>query len=330
MSAASGVLLLIGFGASAYAVLGGADFGAGLWWATTARRGRARERELLSRAIGPVWEANHVWLIFTVIATLSAFPAAYADLSRRLQVPIAVGLAGIVIRGAGFVFATAGAQRWAAPFAAASVVTPFAWGVALGDIAAGREHPVAGGFGAAFPLAAGALAVSVSGYLAAVFLAAGAGRLGFPWLVDTYRWRALATGTLSGVLAIATAILGGAAAPGLHQGRAAVFIAVSATAGVAGLVLLWSRRFGAARLAASAAAASVVWGWAAAQYPLLVPPRLTVAAAAAPPAAVHATLAVTVGGLALTLPALAMLFRTFGRELTGEHAAPASGDTAVG
>src|SRR5437899_2300157 len=93
------MLVAIGIGITLYAVLGGADFGAGVWQFNTALRASERERDLIYRAIGPVWEANHVWLIFVIVATFSSFPTAFAALSRALWLPLLLALSGIVFRG---------------------------------------------------------------------------------------------------------------------------------------------------------------------------------------------------------------------------------------
>jgi cytochrome d ubiquinol oxidase subunit II len=314
MTASLVMLLFITMGASAYAVLGGADYGAGVWWAVAARRGGDDQRRLLRTSIGPIWEANHVWLIFTVVSLLTAFPPAYSTLSRGLELPIAIALLGIVLRGSGFVFAAAGAGRWAGIFAVASLTTPFAWGDALGEIV---DDCAAGGtsrltaFTRPLPLLTGVLALSVCAYLAAVFTCGDAKRLGLPGLVAVFRRRALGTGVLCGALALAAVPLSAHESPALNETRGAVFILLSALAGSTTLVLLWRQRLTLARLTASFATAAIVWGWAAAQYPVLVPPDLTAEGAAAPAATLRAAVAVTIVGLVLTLPAFVTLMRTF-------------------
>ena len=115
-----------------YAVLGGADFGAGVWEFNTALQSSEQERSLIYRVIGPVWEANHVWLIFVIVAMFSAFPPAFAGICRALWLPLLLALTGIVFRGAAYAFRVQllDSQRQAARFgnavfALASTAAPF-------------------------------------------------------------------------------------------------------------------------------------------------------------------------------------------------------------
>ena len=106
---ALGFILLLGV--ILYAVLGGADFGGGVW-DLLARGPRAnQQREVIAHAIGPIWEANHVWLIFVIVIVFTVFPPVYAALSVALFVPLTLALVGIVFRGVAFVFRTPGSQR---------------------------------------------------------------------------------------------------------------------------------------------------------------------------------------------------------------------------
>ena len=127
-----------------YAILGGADFGAGVWEFTTALQSSEKERQHIYKAIGPVWEANHVWLIFVLVILMNGFPVAFAALSRALWLPLLLALCGIVFRGAGYAFRsyTRGPQRertmWEAVFAIASTATPLFLGASAGAIASGK------------------------------------------------------------------------------------------------------------------------------------------------------------------------------------------------
>jgi cytochrome bd ubiquinol oxidase subunit II len=139
---AAGAILLAGV--TLYAVLGGADFGGGLWdlLAGGDRRGRV-PRTLIDDTITPVWEANHVWLIFDLVIFWTAFPYAFADVMNTCALPLWLAASGIVLRGAGFAFRKELTElRWqraaGAAFAVSSVVTPFFMGTVIGAIAAGR------------------------------------------------------------------------------------------------------------------------------------------------------------------------------------------------
>lgn len=288
MSAGDGLVLVVLAGLGAYAVLGGADFGAGLWQLTRHRGQRA----LLARAMGPVWEANHVWLIFVVITLFTGFPGAFGALSRALVAPLSVALLGIVLRGAAFVFHTYGAdvpgtRAWGPVFALSSLVTPFAFGTAAGAMLDGtlRADGSAGLWApylAPLPAVGGLLAVACCAYLAAVYLTRDAERVGDPELVARLRRRALAAGVVAGALALAALPLVPPAVSNALLGVGLPAVAGSATAGVLALVLLWQRRHSLARAAAAAAPLGLLTGWAVALHPWVLP-GLRLAHAAAPP-----------------------------------------------
>lgn len=329
-------LLILGMmiaGLTLYAVLGGADFGAGVWEVNTALGASPEERALIYRAVGPVWEANHVWLIFVLVCLFSAFPPAFAVLNRTLWLPLLLALVGIVFRGMGFVFRSyaVGAARqqavWGVVFALASTAAPFFLGATVGALASGRLRvPLARDSAATAllqwltPLAifGGFFAVGVCAYLAAVYLTREAAQQGDPALVSLWRQRALATGAWMGVLAVAGLGMVAADAPALWAGfrsRAWPLVGVSGVAGVCSLWALWSRRFTAAAFSAASAVAAVVWGWSAAQYPILIPPAMTIAAAKGPEAVLWALVwAITIGAV-LLVPALGYLFYLF----KGQH-----------
>jgi cytochrome d ubiquinol oxidase subunit II len=321
MSAVDGLAVVVFLGLVAYAVLGGADFGAGLWDLSRDRR----QRELVARAMTPVWEANHVWLIFVVITLFTGFPGAFGALSRALTGPVSVALLGIVLRGAAFVFRQYGAAEpdqpsgrpvrgtalWGRVFAISSLVTPFAFGTASGALAAGtlRADGSAGlwrPFLAPLPLVAGLLATTCCAYLAAVYLARDAERIGSASLVARFRRRALATGVLAGGLALAALPLL-PPEPGGQPPWPAVL--VSAVSGVLGLVLLGHRRYAVARVAAAGAPAGLLAGWALGVYPWALPGQVPLTEAAAPPAIAGPVLVVLVTGLTLVAPCYAYLIR---------------------
>jgi cytochrome bd ubiquinol oxidase subunit II len=324
MSAAHALATVLFASLTAYALFGGADFGGGFWdlFAGDAVRGR-RLRNLVEHSLGPVWEANHVWLIFTVVLLWTGFPAVFAAIASTMYIPLTAAALGIIGRGAGFAFRKTstelGLQRlFGAGFAVSSVLTPFFFGAVIGGVASGRVPP---GIGEGDLVASwwnptsvvtGALAVGVCAYLAAVFLTRDAERT-MPDLVAPMRRRALGAGVGVGLLAAAGLVVVAADAPdlaaGLREPLPAALVVLSAAAGVASLVLLYRRRYLAVRLTAGLAAASVLWGWAAARYPLMLPPSTTVDGAAAQPAVLHAVLGSVMVGAAILLPSLWWLLR---------------------
>jgi cytochrome d ubiquinol oxidase subunit II len=317
------ILTLIGL--TAYVVLGGADFGAGFWDLTAggAERG-APVRAMIKRAMSPVWEANHVWLIFVLVILWTAFPEAFGSIMSTLAIPLFLGALGIVLRGGAFALkgeaaTIAEARALGATFALSSVLVPFFLGTAAGAIAAG-EVPVGnaegdawGSWTGALPILTGLLAVVTGAHLAAVFLGADSERAGRPELVDAFRTRALGSGAVAGALAIAGLAVAGSDAPdlydGLLSGAGLACVIGSAVAGLVTLALEWRERFEVARYTAAAAVAAIVAGWAFAQEPYLLPPGLTLEEAAAPDATLEALLVAAAAGMALLIPALVWLFR---------------------
>jgi cytochrome bd ubiquinol oxidase subunit II len=319
-------------GATLYAVFGGADFGAGLWdlIAGDAERGE-RPRALIQRSLTPVWEANHVWLIFILVVLWTAFPEAFGAIMSTLYVPIALAAVGIVLRGAGFAFRKS-VQRLSyrramgAAFALSSVLTPFFMGTVVGAIAAGNV-PAAGN-GDAFsswiaplPLVTGALFVATGAYLAAVFLVADAHRVDDGEMESYFSRRALAAGLLGGVLALAGIVALHADARYVYErliveGLPLVIVSILCGFGVLALLLGRGRR-GLRPLAAGAVVA-VIWGWGVAQFPYLLPTSLKIGESAAPHQTLGAVLVVFIAAVAIVLPALGLLYWLSQRELLGE------------
>src|SRR4051812_26880420 len=262
-----------------YAVLGGADFGAGLWQLLSGPgvHGRAI-RDHAHHAMAPVWEANHVWLIFVLTVTWTAFPLAFGSLASTLTIPISLAALGIIFRGLAYALQSATdipreRRIIDLAFAASSILTPFMLGAAIGAIASGRVPPgnAAGDLVTSWvnptSILTGGLAVAVGAFLAAVYLAADAARRGEQGLREAFRWRALASGLITGGLAIAgLAVMHHAARriyPGLTSGYGLAAVIVSASAGLGTLALVWFSRFQPARVTAALAVAAVVAGWAA-------------------------------------------------------------------
>ncbi|MGA8116635.1 MAG: cytochrome d ubiquinol oxidase subunit II [Actinocatenispora sp.] len=310
-------------GLTCYALFAGADFGAGTWDLLAGRAtAGADRRRLIEHSITPVWEANHVWLIFVVVMLWTCFPPVFASVMSTLYLPLTLAALGIIARGAAFAFRKASEtfrqrQLFGALFAASSVLTPFFLGAVAGGIASGR---VPAGIAAGDPvrswtgpssLLGGVLAVLVCAYLAAVYLCADADRSGAPDLAAAFRWRALGTGVLTGVVALAGIAVLAADAPRLYDGltgRALPLVVFSAVAGVAEFPLLWWRRYLAARVVAALAVVAIVWGWGVAQYPTMLEPHLTAAAAVAQPSVLSATLIVLAVGAVLLVPSLWWLY----------------------
>lgn len=309
-------------GGTLYALFGGADFGAGFWDLTAggARRG-APSRALIAKAIGPVWEANHVWLIFALVVLWTGFPRAFAPVMATLYVPLTAAAVGVILRGAGFAFrkavTTVEVQRaFGAVFALSSVLTPFFLGTVIGAVASGRvprEGAPADAVSAWLnptSVLGGTLAVAVCAYLAATYLAAEAERRDEPGLARRFRARALATGVATGVVALAGIAVLAADAPRLFSGltgRALPLMILSAAGALASFWLLWRGRYRGARYGAALAVGAVLWGWGAAQYPDMLVGQLTIDQAAGSRATLVAMLTSLGVGAVLFVPALVAL-----------------------
>jgi cytochrome d ubiquinol oxidase subunit II len=281
-------MLFILAGIAAYTVLAGADFGAGLW-TLLARVGHANPtviRDHARHAMGPVWEANHVWLIFVLTVCWTAYPVAFGSITSTLAVPLFLAAVGIILRGASYALRgqldqAPGRRAIENLFAVSSILTPFALGAVVGGIATGRV-PVGNAAGNLITswlnptsIFIGALAVATGAYLAAVYLAADAHRLGEPTLERDFRTRALISGLVAGTLAIGGLVVTQADAPALFRGLTSdgglATVVISAAAGVATLALVWRNRFGPARASAALAVAAIIAGWALAQRPWFLP-----------------------------------------------------------
>src|SRR5918996_1143817 len=270
------VLAVLIVALSAYAVLGGADFGAGFWDLTAGgTRSGARLRGLVHRSMGPVWEANHVWLIVVLVVLWTCFPHAFGPLMETLYVPLFLAAIGIILRGAAYALrgqavSLAGARALGAVFALSSVLTPFFLGCAVGAAASGQV-PAEGDPGAplsswtgATALWIGALAVATSAYVAAVFLAADSVRAGLPDLTTAFRRRALGAAAVAGAMAIGGLFVIRADArdlyDGLTSGGGLAMVMVSAAVGLLTLALLWTRRFEIARYTSGVAVGAIIAG----------------------------------------------------------------------
>ena len=321
MSTAVAVVLLLAV--VAYAVFGGADFGAGFWDLTAGgdQRGE-RPRGMIERSIGPVWEANHVWLIFIFVILWTGFPEAYASITLTLFVPLAIAALGIVLRGASFAYRKAVVtlryrRIFGAAFAASSVLVPYCFGAIAGGIASGRVpaggrpgDPVASWINPT-SIHAGVLAVAAVGYLAAVYLVWDARRFGDTVMVDYFRRRAVVTAGVVGIIGLIGIFVLRADAPYLFHGlatRGLPLVILSVICGVGALVLLVRKASRGARVLAIIAVASVIVSWGDAQWPYILPETLTFAAAVAPTGTLNALLLVVILAVLIVVPGFILLY----------------------
>jgi cytochrome d ubiquinol oxidase subunit II len=321
VSVAVAVAAAMFVGVIAYALFGGADFGSGFYDLTAGSGPRGAElRTLVDHSLGPVWEANHVWLIYVLVMWWTGFPTAFAAAMTTLFIPIMFALLGIVLRGAGFAFRKyaetyAQARLFGMIFAASSLITPFFLGAVIGGIASGRVPR--GGYGDQFgswlnptSMVGGCLAVATSAFLAGVFLTADAARGGRTVLAERLRARTLAVGVLAGLIVFAGLYPVVRDAPTLSQGlrdRGWPLLAMAAIAGAVAVVLIFRRRYRVARVFAAIAVAAVVTGWGVGQYPWILVDQLTINEAAGAPATMAGLLLVVALAVLLILPAFAYL-----------------------
>ena len=317
-------LLFALVGLALYTVLAGADFGAGVWQVGAGRGPRGeRLRDHAQHAMAPVWEANHVWLIFVLTVVWTAYPEAFGSIASTLSVPLFIAAVGIILRGAAYALrAGTTAPRELRLIdtvsGVSSILTPFALGAAIGGIASQRV-PVGNAAGHLFSswlnptsILVGTLAVATSAYLAAVYLAADAVRLGDSELEGRFRFRALGAGVLTGAIALGgLAVLHADAHPLYHRlvaGAGVAGLVVSLLAGVGTLALVWLRRFELARFTAALAVAAIIAGWALAQRPTFLR-GLTIQQAAASHDVLVAVVVSVIAGAVILFPSLALLFR---------------------
>jgi cytochrome d ubiquinol oxidase subunit II len=329
MSTADAVAAILWLGVTLYAVFGGADFGAGFWdlVAGGARRG-APARARIEHSIGPVWEANHVWLIFILVVAWTAFPRAFSAVMTTLYVPLALAALGIVLRGAGFALRKSvddlrARRALGAAFAASSVVTPFFMGTAVGAIASARV-PAAGdgdpitSWTSASSLLIGAMFVAAGAYLAAVFLVEDSRRAGDLELERYFARRAIAAALVAGAAALGGLLVMKSDNEILYDGltgEGLPLVVASGACGLAVLALLARRARRGLRPLAAGAVVAVIWGWGAAQYPYLLPGSLTVDAGAGAGGALTGLVVVFGAAVLLVLPSLGLLYRLSTRRI---------------
>jgi cytochrome d ubiquinol oxidase subunit II len=317
-------LVFVLAGVALYTVLGGADLGAGFWQLAAARTPDGEAvREYAHRSMAPVWEANHVWLIFVLTVFWTAYPKAFGSIASTLEVPLFIALLGIIFRGASYALRAGAATpresgRIDTIFSLSSILVPFALGAAIGGIATNRV-PVGNAAGDLWSswlnptsIFIGVLAVATSAYLAAVYLAADAAHDGERVLERDFRLRALGSGTIVGVIAIAGIFVVNSDSHTLFHslltGRALPAVIISGLAGLTTLALVYRRSYQPARFSAALAVGAITAGWALSRWPTILP-NLTVYQAAAGHDTLVCVVVAVIAGAVILFPALALLFR---------------------
>ena len=314
-----------------YALLGGADFGGGVWDLFASGPRKRAQRELIAEAIGPIWEANHVWLILVVVLLFTVFPPAFAAVATTLHIPLTLMLIGVVLRGSAFTFRSYDKKtddvqrRWGRIFSMTSLITPVLLGVTVGAISSGRIPSEYSDFAAAFvspwlapfPFAVGFFALALFAFLAAVYLTV---ETRDEALREDFRLRALASAAAVGVMALAVFLLSANGAPVIRERLSQscqscwwtwpLQIATAVFA-IGAIRALWTRRFRMARFCAAAQVTLILWGWGAAQYPYLVAPDLTIYNSAAPAITLRLVWWALLAGSVLLFPSFYYLFRVF-------------------
>ncbi len=314
---------------NAYVLFGGADFGGGVWDLLATGPRRRRQREVIGHAIGPIWEANHVWLILAIVLTFTCFPPVFARLGIVLHIPLTLMLVGVVLRGSAFTFRSyddehdAVQLRWGRIFSSASVVTPLLLGICMGAVASGRVGTVMeGGFAERFvdpwwnpfAVSVGVLTLALFAFLAAVFLTMESHDTD---LTEDFRRKALGAGVAVFLAAGLVLVLSlGGAAPLVTEGLLGSIWAIplhlaTGASAVAVLAALYYRRYRLARAAVAVQVSLIFWGWALAQYPYLLPPGFTVEESAAPRATLRLVAITLFVGALVLLPSLVYLFKVF-------------------
>jgi cytochrome d ubiquinol oxidase subunit II len=322
MSKADACAAILWVGVTLYALFGGADFGAGMWDLLAGSGERAdRVRAQIDRSIGPVWEANHVWLIFVLVVLWTAFPEAFSAIMTTLYIPLALAALGIVLRGSGFAFRHAlpgPVERPASRvFGFASMLTPFFMGTVVGAIAAGEvpadgDGDPTGSWIGFLPLSMGVLFVLLTAYTAAIFLVRDSGAAGERELRNYFERRALAAAVVAGVAAVVGVIALHADARYVYDGLTSwpgvALVVLSGLCGLVALGLLVTGRSYGLRVAAVGAGTAVIWGYFAAVFPYLLPTSLTISEAAAPSATLTAVIVVFAVAAVTVVPSLILLY----------------------
>jgi cytochrome bd ubiquinol oxidase subunit II len=310
-----------------YVLLGGADYGGGVWDLFARGPRLKQQRNLIARAIGPIWEANHVWLILVVVIFFTAFPLGFATIGTALHIPLTLLLIGIVLRGSAFTFRTYDSQRdsvqqrWSRLFSIASAITPFMLGLIVGAIASGQIQIDTTNFEVTFirpwlspfAFAVGFFALSLFAFIAAVYLTLETNDRA---LQDDFRLRAIISGVAVGVFALIVFVLSGAYATQIRAGISATAWAIplhlsTAICAIGAFVALWKRSYRLARLLAAGQVSLILWGWALAQYPFIVGPNVTIYSAGSRRETLELLVVALCGGAMILFPSFFYLFHVF-------------------
>ena len=319
------VISVLWFALIAYAVFGGADFGAGIWEVFVSGTAAKEEHALIDGALGPVWEVNHVWLVFLVVGLFSSFPGAFATLVTVLFFPLTLALIGTVLRGSAFIFRTHGLREtgiWSRVFSVSSAITPFFLGAAAAAVAGGHIQDIGpktpANLGSLwlspFALTIGVLAVALCATVAAIFLTVEATNANKPDLVILFRRRGIIAGGVTAVLGAAGLAQAPWAAPLLWQGMLAHALPIVIATMIIGLGAAAALFFGYYRISRAliiAEAAFMLGSWGVSQIPYIIPPKLTVDAAASTPSTQLLLLIGTIIGLIIIIPSILLLFYLF-------------------
>ncbi|TMC80558.1 MAG: cytochrome d ubiquinol oxidase subunit II [Chloroflexi bacterium] len=323
------LLAIIWFALIAYAVFGGADFGAGVWDLLAFGPNAEHQHKIIDQALGPVWETNHVWLVFLVVGLFSAFPAPFAVIVVVLFIPLTLALIGTVLRGAAFIFRTHGLRSekpwfrmWSRIFSFSSVMTPFFLGLSAAAVASGQIRvkgtPIETNLGSLwltpFSLTIGLMAVTLCATLAAIFLTVEATNNKEAELAEAFRLRGLVAGALTALLGAIGLLLSSSLAPFLWNGmigHALPLVIATMLIGLAAAATLFFRYYAIARVLIVAETAFILGSWGVSQIPYLLPPDVTVDAGAGAPSTLLLLLIGIIIGMALVLPSMWFLFYIF-------------------
>jgi len=323
LTLADGVAAILLLALTAYAVLAGADFGGGVWDLFASGPRRKAQRIAIAAAMGPVWEANHVWLIFLLVGLFTAFPTVFAVLSTALFLPFTIALIGIILRGAAFTFQAHGEEAvgelapWGFVFGAASIIAPAFLGAALAGVAMGAVHSsgaqsVTAGWASWLGADLALLAIALAAYLAATYLMVETEN--DPPLQADFRRRAFGAAMVSGILAVAGLVLAWRQAPLLWAdltGRGLWLLIIALANGPIAAFAVWRGSPRIARVAVAAQMVFVLWAWAVGQWPALVPPDFTIHGSAAPETTLRALTIIIAAGMVVLAPSLWLLFHVF-------------------
>jgi cytochrome d ubiquinol oxidase subunit II len=324
------VFFLLGLAVGAYVLTAGADFGGGVWDLLSRGPRAEAQREAIARALAPIWEVNHIWMIFVVVLLFTVFPNAFAVVSVALHIPLLLVLVGIVLRGSAFVFRAYGMQpnakreRWGRVFAWASAITPVFLGMTLAALSSGdirvQAHAVTSGFLAgwttSFAISVGLFALSLFALLAASYLAAREAADGEEELSDDFRRRALASEAAAGILASLVTWRAWVEAPELFEGLLGAtwsipVQALTATAAGAAILCLATYRVALARVFVILQVSLVLLGWGLAMNGHLILPDMHLHDAGATQAVLDTLPFVLLGGMVVLIPGLVWLYRLF-------------------